>query len=133
MALDVGVHQVLEGQEPDPVGLCLAQHRHGLAPKQAPEDPFVRREFTDAVDRPRVQAVFAVRLCLQPDTHVLDRPREDGIGHSGEGAGAIELRIGERSGQVGVGVIVCLFESTPSIVKASELHRDTSANTNQRC
>lgn len=51
------------------------------------------RELAYTVERAVVKSCSAVGLCLQPDTHVLNGTRDDGIGDAGEGTRGIVLGI----------------------------------------
>ena len=51
------------------------------------------RELAYTVERAVVKSCSAVGLRLQPDTHVLNGTRDDGIGDAGEGARGIVLGI----------------------------------------
>ena len=79
-------------------------------------------EFAHAVDRARVQACGAVRLGLQPDTHVLDRAGENGVSYAGECAGHIVLRVGEVGEEAALGVVV--FQAPAGFVEGAELDGD---------
>lgn len=51
------------------------------------------RELAYTVERAVVKSCSAVGLRLQPDTHVLNGTRDDGIGDAGEGTRGIVLGI----------------------------------------
>lgn len=72
VARRIGIHHVLERQEPDAIRLRLPQNRDGFPAVQTPQHALVRRELPHAVERAIVQLPRAVGLRLQPDAHVLD-------------------------------------------------------------
>ena len=53
---------------------------------------------------------------------MLDWAREHGVGHAGEGAGEVVLRVGERGGAAALGVEV--FDATAGFVEGAELDAD---------
>lgn len=120
VALGVLVHQIFERQEPHAVRLRLTQVGHRLAAEEAPHHAIMRRQFADAVQRPGVQPVCAVRLGLQTDTHVLDRAREHTVRDTGGGAGKEVLRI--REARIRVFLLVKLFQAAACFVERAELH-----------
>ena len=127
----VGVHEVLKGKEPPPVGKPLAPHRHHLAPVEALEKAATLcRELPRAVEGAAVQPVLPVRLGLQPDAHVLDRPRDDAVGYPGEGPGGKVLPV--RQGAVGRFRDVLGFEPPPGLVEGSELDRHAGTDAEER-
>ncbi len=72
----------------------LAEQGYRLAAVEAREDARLGGDLADAVQRAGVEAVGRrVRLCLQPDAHVFDGAREDGVGEPGEGAGGVVLGV----------------------------------------
>jgi len=127
----VGIHEVLEGEKPHAVGLGLAQHGDRLAAIQAAEDALVRADLADAVERAGIQPRRAVRLRLQPDAHVLDRPRDHRVCDARECPCEIVLAVAER--RVALRRRVALLEPPPRVVEAAELHRDAGADAEERC
>lgn len=87
-------HQVLEGEEPDPVGLGFAEQGDRRAAVEAVCDSGGAGEGLDAGEGAGVQAVRAVRLGLQTDAHVLDGGGEEGVGDAGGRAGEVVLGVG---------------------------------------
>jgi len=123
VAARVRIHQILEGEEPHAVGLCLAQDGDGLAAVQAARDALVGADLAHAVERPAVEPCCAVRLRLQPDAHVLDRPRDHRVGHARERARRVVLAVGERRRRAARPLLrVALLEPPPCVVEAAELH-----------
>lgn len=53
----------------------------------------MRGQFSNAVDRPAVQACGAMRLGLKSDADVFDGTGDDGVGDAGESAGGEILTI----------------------------------------
>lgn len=81
VARHVTVHQVLERQEPDAVGLGFAEQGHGLAAVESGEDAGLGGDLADAVEGPGVEALGGrVGLGLQSDADMFDGAREDGVG-----------------------------------------------------
>lgn len=73
VARHVTVHQELEGQEPDAIGLGFAQQGHGLAAVEAGEDAGLGGDLADAVEGPGVEALgWRVGLGLEADADVFD-------------------------------------------------------------
>lgn len=64
VARGVGVHQPLEGEEPHPVRLSLAENGDGFPPVQTFDDACLRADFPDAVHGPGIEPGEAVRLRL---------------------------------------------------------------------
>lgn len=67
-----------------------------------------------------------MRLRLQSNAYVFDWAGEDGIGDAGEGAGGIELCVGELRGVRSDNVTA--FEPAARGVEGAELNGDTGAN-----
>lgn len=122
VALGILVHQVLERQEPHTVGLGLTEVGDILAAVESLQHAFVGGEFADAVDRATVEAVRAVGLRLQPDTNVLNRTREEGVGETRKTPGHVVLAI--REAAIGIFLLVQLLKASPGLVEGTELHTD---------
>lgn len=91
------VHEILKRQKPDPVCLCLPQHRHRLTAIEAREDTSASgRDLSNAIKWTRVQLCLSVGLSLESDTDVLDRARQDRVCNPGERSGKIVLRVRQR-------------------------------------
>lgn len=133
VARHVGVHKVLEGEEPAAVGLRFTEQGDGGAAVNAAKNAFVCGEFADAVQRTGVEAVGAVGLCLEADPHVFDWGGEESVSDAGEGAGEIVLAIAELRGIGCVLVVfglgeVDLFKLAARIVESAELDGDTGTD-----
>ncbi|KAL2254994.1 hypothetical protein VTK26DRAFT_4405 [Humicola hyalothermophila] len=142
----VRVHEPLEGQEPHAVRLRLAQHRHRRPAVQPPQHAGPPAQLPHAVPRPRVQPRRGpVRLRLQPDAHVLDRPRQHAVGHAREGPRRVVLPVAQLVPRFPAGfaiaavvavavvaVVVALLEPAPRRVEGAELDRHARADAQQR-
>lgn len=82
-----------------------------------------------------IQFARPMRLGLEPDTDMLDRGGEDGIGDTGESARGVVLPVGQ--GLRGVGDLldrfalrggVAGFEGAPGVVEGAELDGDAGAD-----
>ena len=85
------IHHVLECSKPTAVSLGFAHECHSCAAVNAAEDALVCSELTHTVDWAGIEAVRAVRLCLQSYADVLDRTRQSGVGDTGESTSGIIL------------------------------------------
>lgn len=94
VARGVQVHEVLEGEEPDAVGLGFAQQGDGGAAVETVAHAARADQLAHAVGGAVVETLVAVRLGLEADTHVLDGRGEDGVGDAGEGARGVEFGVG---------------------------------------
>lgn len=129
---DVARHEPLVGEEPDAVGLGLADGRDAGAAVEAVRDAGARDERARTGDRAGVQALRgrgSVRLRLEADAHVLDRGGEERVGQPGEGAGQVVLRVGEGAGgdQRVRGRGVGGFKGAARVVEGAELDGDLDA------
>lgn len=122
----VGVHHVLEGQEPHAVGLGLADDGDGLAAVEAAHDAAVGAQLADAVEGPAVEAGGAVGLRLQTDADVLNGARDDAVGETGERAGVVVLGVAQ------VLAVVALLKVALGEAEAAKLHRHAGADAQER-
>ncbi|CRK17599.1 hypothetical protein BN1723_011363 [Verticillium longisporum] len=122
----VGVHHVLEGEEPHAVGLGLAQQGDGLAAVEAAQDAALGGQRADAVEGSRVEAAGAVGLRLQADADVLDGAGEGRVGEAGKGAGGVVLAVGERVAGV------ARLEVAARLVEGAKLDRHAGADADER-
>lgn len=116
------VHHVLEGGEPGAVGERLAPDGDDLAAVDAAQDALVGSQLADAVQGTVVEACGTVGLALQADADVLNGPREDRVGHAGEGARRRVLAVGERARASLLGV--ARLEEAAGLVEGAELDGD---------
>lgn len=92
----------------------------------------MRGELLDTVEWPVIQSVRAVRLSLQPNSDMLDGPREDRVRETSKRSSEIVLAIGQLSRAGGVGVEISFLESPTSVVKCAELDGNARTDTDQR-
>ena len=132
VARRVRVHEPLKREEPDAVRLRLAQNRDGLAPVQpAEEPPSLPRQLSHAVQRPRVQPPCPVGLRLEPDAHVLDRSRDDAVGHPREGSCRVVLAVAETADPRDE-PRRALLELAAGVVEGAELDGDAGTDAEER-
>lgn len=119
----VPVHQVLEGEEPDAIGLRFAEDSDEFATVEAFKHAFVGGNLADAVERTGVQAGSTMRLGLKSDADMFDWARDDGVGDTGKGAGKVVLSVGE-AGVEGRGFGIECFETSTGFMEGAELDAD---------
>jgi hypothetical protein len=68
-------------------------------------------------------------LGLQPNTDMLDGARDDGVGETGEGSGAVVLRVREVGGGECRSGGVVLLELATSVAEGAELDGDAGSDT----
>lgn len=128
----IGVHKPLERQEPETVGLRLAQDCHDLTTVKTGQDAAcLLAEFPHTIPWSAVQTTGAVRLSLKTDTDVLNRTGDNRVGNARKGASGVVLAVTEGGnsrdeGFVGLGT--ALLEEAAGGVESAELDGDAGAD-----
>lgn len=86
-------------------------------------------DLADAVQRPVVQAALAVRLALQADSDMLDRPGQRRIGNAGKGSGRKVLAVAEVGGFSMAGI--ASLQPPARSMESAELHGHAGADADE--